>query len=60
MLEYAPMLHVSCYAQNLIGIIRQGLAHFTSKMGGTGEVGGWQNMAAVMLGCRRPWSSLGG
>ena len=25
MLEYAPMLHVSCYAQNYAGIIRQGL-----------------------------------
>jgi len=25
MLEYAPMLHVSYYAQNYAGIIRQGL-----------------------------------
>jgi len=25
MLEYAPMLHVSYYAQSYVGIIRQGL-----------------------------------
>ena len=40
MLEYAPMLRVSYCAQNYAGMIRQGLAHFTSRKGGTGG-GGW-------------------
>ena len=31
MLEYAPMLHVSYYAQNYAAIIRQGLFHVSSQ-----------------------------
>ena len=39
--EYAPMLHVSYYAQNYAGIIRQGLAVIAESHGNWEVVNEW-------------------